>query len=117
MITDDGTGDGKVDEKDAKAWAEKFSPKLYVMVIADTDGKLWKKYVEPCGSDIMCQFSCYVTPQSQIFDQGGVVVDDGCSRKGNPPSGQCVACGYDDAHTKKVLDQILPPKWCGEAIQ
>ncbi len=113
VIIEDGNGDGKIDAADASIWANRFNPPLKFPVIADTDGKLWKMYIEPCGTDILCQYSCYVTPQYHIIDQGMVTVDDGCSRKNG--TGTCVRCGYDDAHVKTVLDQILGTTWCGGA--
>ncbi len=110
VIIEDGNGDGKIDSADASVWANRFSPPLKFPVIADTDDKLWSTYIEPCGTDFFCQYSCYVTPQFHIIDQGGVTIDDGCARGG---TSTCRKCGYDDAHVKTVLDQVLGSTWCG----
>jgi len=132
IIEDSPTGpnhDGIIDWKDAKAWAdgdyngdgvigagEGGAPSwpLRVLVLADQGGGLWARYIEPCGSDIICQFSCYVTPQNQIFDQGAITVDDTCSRTPSSPT-TCAQCGYDEAYTKGVLEKVLPAQWCGTA--
>lgn len=104
VIIEDGNGDGKIDAADAKLWQTRNGWNLKFPVIADTDRKIWDAYKEPCGSDILCQYGCYVTPQYHIIDQGMVTIDDGCSRG---TSTTCQKCGYDEAHVKKVLDTIL----------
>ena len=88
---------------DAWTWANSFDPPLEFTVIADTDGGLWSRYLDPNGG-------CNYVPQGQIFDQGTVTVDDPCTGSGCPSG-----CGYDDTHVRAVLDAILPPVWCGEA--
>lgn len=125
VVIDDGTGDGKVTWEDAQYWAYtmdfdgagSYTPPLRILVLADTDGKLWSEYVEPCGSDLACQLTCHVTPQTQIFDQGGVTVDDGCSRR--PGQSECqtgaYSCGFPEPHIRRVLDKLLP-KGCGGAL-
>ncbi|UCF67306.1 MAG: hypothetical protein JSV80_16270, partial [Acidobacteriota bacterium] len=74
---------------------------------------LWDNYKEDCGSDLFCQLSCYVTPQNQTFDQGTVTVDDNCTRTDG--SSTCTPCGYNETYTRSVLEQVLPPEWCGTA--
>lgn len=126
VITDDSPDPGTtVDWTDAQYWAYNMDfdsdatvDKLKILVLADVDGGLWTRYVDQCTdltgtNKIQCQISCQVTPQAQIFDQGGLTVDDGCSR--TKPSVQCAACGWDEARTRNVLDAILPAKVCGEA--
>jgi hypothetical protein len=118
VIIEDGNADGIIDYRDAQVWVNRdydttgpyVPPLKNVIVLADTDGGLWARYHHPCGTDLLCQYSCYVTPQGQNFDQGGVVVDDPCT---NPNCG--TGCGYSDSRVRSVFDQILPAKWCGEA--
>ncbi len=113
MVIEDGNADGKIDAADALLWRNRFNPPLRIPIVADTDGRLWRKYIEPCGTDIICQYTCYVTPQVQIIDQGGVTVDDGCSHRGSVY--QCVKCGFSDSHVRAVLTQLLGAQGCGEA--
>lgn len=120
VIIEDGTGDGKINWEDAYKWSTDWdndgtpnAEPLQIPVIADFDDSLWNMYTEDCGSDILCIYTCKVTPQDQMFDQGLVTVDDTCSI---PPGGTtCTQCGYSDSHVRDVLDTILPPVWCGEA--
>lgn len=121
VIIDDGTGDGKVDGDDAHLWAygtdhdgNGEADTLLVTVIADTDRWLWENYIEDCGGNPFCAFSCHVTPQHQIIDRGRVTVVDKCS----VPEGQstCEECGYNDAAVRAQLDSVLPDRWCGEAL-
>lgn len=126
VVIDDSPDAGTtVDWTDAQYWAYSMDfdgdgiiDKQRHVILADTDGGLWKRYVDQCAdltgiNFLLCQASCNVTPQYQIFDQGGMTVDDTCARQGTGV--QCAACGYDEAHVRSVLDSLLPPKWCGEA--
>lgn len=126
VVIDDSPDAGTtVDWTDAQYWANSMDfdsdgtvDKIRHLVLADTDGGLWNRYVDNCqglsGSQyLQCATSCPVTPQFQIFDQGGMTVDDGCNR---PAGGsQCTACGFDASRVRNVLNNILPTKWCGEA--
>jgi hypothetical protein len=121
VIIEDGTADGKINWEDAYKWSTDWdndgtvnAEPLEIPVIADFDDSLWNSYVQDCSViGLPCVFTCHVTPQDQMFDQGLVTVDDTCS----VPEGEtmCTQCGYSDAHVRSVLDAILPPAWCGEA--
>lgn len=130
MIEDSPSGpnnDGVIDWKDAKAWADgdyngdgvvngtEGGPQwpLQVPVLADYDDYLWNTYTQECtAGDLFCLLSCKVTPQNQIFDQGGVTVDDTCRKT---IGSTCDQCGYNEPYTKGVLEKVLPPQWCGTA--
>lgn len=88
---------------DALRWANGFDPPLKFTVLADTDGGLWNRYLDPRGG-------CNFVPQGQLFDQGLVTVDDPCTGS-NCPEG----CGYDDAYVRSLLNAILPPAPCAAA--
>jgi hypothetical protein len=121
IIIDDGDGDGDVDADDAALWhhgsdhdGDGAADVLDIQVLADTDRGLWNHYIQDCSElGLFCSLSCHVTPQHQIMDRGMITVDDKCS----VPEGQsqCEECGYNDAAVRQVLDDLLPPKWCGEA--
>jgi hypothetical protein len=127
VIIDDSPDAGTtVDWTDAQYWAYSMDfdsdatvDKLKILAIADTDGGLWARYVDNCSdlsgtNKLLCQLSCQVTPQTQIFDQGGLTIDDPCAR----PVGQvqCAGCGLDENHVRGVLDATLPAEVCGEAV-
>jgi hypothetical protein len=121
IVMNDGDGDGDVDGDDAAMWQSGYDhdgdgnvDTLNIPVLADTDDGLWNHYKQDCSElGLPCLFSCNVTPQHQIMDRGMITVDDKCSV---PEGGsQCQECGYDDADVRAVLDELLPPKWCGEA--
>ncbi len=123
--------DGIIDWKDAKAWADGDYngdgtigsgeggpgwPQKRI-VLADAGSQLWNLYVQYCsGSDLACQLGCHVTPQVQVFDQGGITVDDTCrNNHDGKPGGACFQCGYDETYLEPILEALLPPQWCGDA--
>ncbi len=115
IIEDSPDADSIKTWSDAHYWAyTENSPPLKVLVLADTDGGLWNRYVQPCATgNPNCIIGCHVTPQYQIFDQAGVTVDDYCYAPDDASA--CQYCGYSDAHVRAVLDSLVPAKWCGEA--
>ena len=122
IVIEDGPDAGTtIDWTDARDWANDINdfdndgtaePLQGIIVVADTDRGLWERYRHPCGTDVACQNSCYVTPQGQHLDQGRVVIDDPCAY---PNCG--TGCGYSDTRVRQIFGQVLPAKWCGEATQ
>lgn len=85
-------------------------------VIVDYNWEIYLAYRYPCETQA-CKDSCWVTPQHQLLDQGLVTVEDTCS----VPDGEttCTQCGWgsvEEADLRAILDNILPPVWCGEGI-
>ncbi len=126
MIIDDNPNNpnGVVDWTDAQYWANSFdfdgtgpyTPPLKITVLADTDGGIWDRFVQPCLGGADCINNCWVTPQYQVFDQAGVTVEDTCYSPDDTVA--CIQCGWSagiETHLRAVLDALVPPAWCGEA--
>ena len=125
MVIEDGNGDGTIDWEDADKYAKDWdgdgsintAPTPFP-VIADYQTTLWKMYRYACDpANSTCTGSCWVTPQHQLVDQGLATVDDSCSA--SSPTSACPTdgCGWGTAtetELRALLDDILPPKWCGE---
>ena len=85
VVTVDVNDDGRLNSRDAAAWAYEidhdedgpYTPPLPATVVADIDGALWNMYKEDCGGDTFCETWCHLQPQYQILDRGSVTVDDG----------------------------------------
>ena len=112
------------DYRDAQQWAYQMdhngdgtTEKLDIIVLADYDQGIYNRFADNCSGlsgtqAILCAASCPVTPVIQIIDPGGVTLKDCTRGTGYQCSG---TCGMDTNGLRSFLDQILPPKGCGEA--
>ncbi len=126
ILIEDGNGDGTIDWEDASKYAKDWdgdgtenTDHVPFTVIADYNRILWQTYRHPCSpTDTTCTNSCWVTPQHQLVNQGLATIDDTCSV---PQGGTtCSQCGWStaiEADLRALLDDVLPPKWCGEGTQ